>query len=99
MGALVRTMALATSSERFFARTRSPASRSSPSNPTGRTIEDCTTPRSLKDIALLLTAPNASSIYVNDLAACIRDDTSGYDGSMYVFELDDLSALLTSLVP
>ena len=54
---------------------------------------DCTTPRSLKDMAVM-RAPNASSYYLSDLAACNRRD---YDGSMYVVGLDDLSALLASL--
>jgi len=58
---------------------------------------DCSTPRSLKDM-VLITPPNAYSVlYANDLAACNRDDTYGYDGSMYVVGLDDLSALLVSL--
>jgi hypothetical protein len=47
---------------------------------------------------VLITPPNAYSVlYANDLAACNRDDTYGYDGSMYVVGLDDLSALLVSL--
>jgi hypothetical protein len=58
---------------------------------------DCATPRLLKDM-VLITPPDAySAIYVNDLAACNRNDTSGYNGSSYVVGLDDFSALLVSL--
>jgi hypothetical protein len=53
---------------------------------------DCSTPRTSKDL-VVQTAPNVSSFYVNDLAAC---SLSSYASSVVV-GLDDLSALLVSL--